>query len=305
MNEAPSAPRSPWIAALLSLFCTGLGHLYAGRLVTGLALFLASLLFVPLVLLAACLEPTTTVLVGLLSAAAAVVLLYPLSAVGAFLAARRAPAPFQPGEYHRPLLYALFVLVGVSYPLVGVNLLRAHVFEAFQYVERSMNPNLRSGDRVLVNKWSLSGQMPRRGDVVVFRNPGNRRQTWLQRAIALPGDRVEVRAGQVLVNGKRLERDRVPPGSLPPGGTPDGGEVFEESNAGSRYRVLLGAAGERAPDFAEKTVPDGCCFVLGDNRDLAVDSRKFGFVPLGDVLGPVQYIYWPADGWDRFGVRRD
>jgi signal peptidase I len=305
MNEVPSASRSPWIAALLSLFCTGLGHIYAGRLVTGLALFLASLLFVPLALLAACLEPATPVLVGLLTAAAAVVLLYPFSAVGAFLSARRAPALFQAGDYHRPLLYTLFVLVGVSYPLVGVNLLRAQAFEAFQYVERSMNPNLQSGDRVLVNKWAMSGRMPRRGDVVVFRNPHNRRQTWLQRVIALPGDRVEIRAGQVFINGKRLERDRVPPDSLPPGGTPDGGEVFEESNAGSRYRVLLGAAGERAPDFAEKTVPDGSCFLLGDNRDLAVDSRRFGFVSLGDVLGPVQYVYWPMDGWERFGARRD
>jgi signal peptidase I len=303
MSQGASAPRLPWAAALLSLFCTGLGHLYAGRLVTGLVLFLASLLFVPLALLAANVEPSTAVLVGLLAAAAVVAALYPLSAVGAFLAARRS-APFAPRDYHRPLLYALFVAVGVNYPVVGVSLLRARVFEAFRYTGRSMSPDLRPDDRILVNKWTLSGKVPRRGTVVAFRNPHNRRQTWVQRVIALPGDRVEVRGGQVHVNGKRLERDRVPPDSLPPGAVPDGGEVFEESNAGGRYRILLGD-GPGVPDFAEKTVPDNCCFVLGDNRDLAVDSRTFGFVPLGDVLGTLQYVYWPADGWERFGVFRD
>src|SRR5262249_51986003 len=154
------------------------------------------------------------------------------------------------------------------YPVAGAVLLRAHVFEAFQYVERSMNPNLQSGDRVLVNKLAPAGGVPRRGDVVAFRNPRDRRQTWVQRVSGLPGDRAEVKSGQVFVNGKQLERDRVPAASLPPGSTPDGGEVYEESNAGRRYRVLLGAA-KAAPDCAAKTVSDGCCFVLGDNRDLA------------------------------------
>src|SRR3954452_7300357 len=101
MSDAPHA-RSPWVAALLSLFCAGLGHLYAGRLVAGLVLFLASLLFVPLTLLAAWLEPAPAVVAGLLAAAAAVVVLSLYSAAGAFVAARRTTA-FQPREYNRPL----------------------------------------------------------------------------------------------------------------------------------------------------------------------------------------------------------
>ena len=48
--------------------------------------------------------------------------------------------------------------------------------------------------------------------------------------------------------------------------------------------------------------PQGHCFVLGDNRGLSLDSRKFGFVPLGDILGRAEYIYFPARDWSRFGA---
>src|SRR5262245_56382236 len=146
MSGPSPATRSPWAAALLSLFCTGLGHLHAGRPVTGLALFLASLLFVPLALLAAYQTPSTAVLGGLLVAAVGVVVLYLVGVVGAFLAAR---AP-RPTPFDHAGLYLLFALVGVSYPVAGVALLRAHAFAAYQYVERSMNPTLQDGDRILV-----------------------------------------------------------------------------------------------------------------------------------------------------------
>ena len=52
------------------------------------------------------------------------------------------------------------------------------------------------------------------------------------------------------------------------------------------------------------TVPDRAVFVLGDNRNRSIDSRRFGFVPAGDILGYVQYIYWPAASWSRFGTLR-
>ena len=57
-----------------------------------------------------------------------------------------------------------------------------------------------------------------------------------------------------------------------------------------------------APINPKATVPNGMCFVLGDNRNNSRDSRTIAFMALGDVLGDLQYRYWPAASWTRFGV---
>ena len=80
------------------------------------------------------------------------------------------------------------------------------------------------------------------------------------------------------------------------------GELFEETNAGRRYRILFAADTKPLPDYPQAKVPDGTCFMLGDNRNDSRDSRTMGFVALGDVIGDVQYRYWPAATWTRFGV---
>ena len=115
---------------------------------------------------------------------------------------------------------------------------------------------------------------------------------------------IEIRSGRVHVNNKALELDPIPDSSAAPGEARHEGRVFAESNAGHRYRILLPPS-EPLEDYAPHTVPQNTCFVLGDNRNRSRDSRHFGFVPLGDIVGLVQYIYCPADTWSRFGAFRD
>jgi signal peptidase I len=305
MTEPTVTPRSPLVAVVLSLFATGLGHIYCGRIVTGLVLFLVSLLFAPVALFAAWAGLSLPVMFGLGLALVTVIGAYLYSVVGAYRAARTAGADYVPRDYNRPFVYALFILVAVTYPPLALLQLRANVLEAYYIPTGGMAPNILNGDRFLVNKLAYRLRAPERGDLVVFRSPKDRRLTWIKRVIGLPGDTVELKDNEVFVNGRKLERDRVPASSLP--ALQEQGQAYQETNAGRRYKILLAAVPDEKSNYPKATVPEGSCFVLGDSRDNSTDSRSatVGFVPLGDVLGQVEFIYLPAETWERFGAYRD
>ncbi len=301
MSTNPVAGREPWLAVTLSLFAPGLGQIYCGEIVRGLVLFLASLMFIPLVVLAALLPPATPILAALLLTALIVLAAYVYAVAAAYRSAGKLREHYQAREYNRPLIYVLFLLVGILYSAGGAWYL-PHVFEAFYLPTQSMAPTFLEGDHVLADKIAYRKAMPKRGDVVIFRVPNKPGLTWIKRVIGLPGDTVEVKDSEVFVNGKRLERDRVPASNFSRiTGLPEGA-VFVENNAGSRYLILIGK--EKVQDYPKTKVPEGGFFVLGDHRDRSLDSRdpELGFVPLGNILGNVPYIYYPAGSWDRFGA---
>jgi len=301
LSTPTASARSPLIAVILSLAATGLGQIYCCRIVRGLVMFLGSLLFAPAIVVAALLPPATIVLVGLILALLAVLGVYVFAVVDAFRLARRSSDLFQSMDYNHPLVYALFVLVGLTYSAGGVYFIRSNVFEAFAIPMASEIPTLLPGDRFLVNKTTYQRRFVRRGDEVVFRVPSEGVK-WVKRVIALPGDTVEVKDNEVFVNGQKLPREPAPRASLGAAAQEVKGELFEETNAGRRYRILFAADTKPLPDYPQAKVPDGACFVLGDNRNNSRDSRAIGFVALGDVLGDVQYRYWQAATWTRFGV---
>jgi signal peptidase I len=301
--DTPNAPaRSPLVAVMLSLAATGLGQIYCGRIVRGLVMFLGSLLFVPAIVAAALLPPATVVLVGLISALLAVLGVYVFAVVDAYRLARRGRDHFQPMDYNHTLVYALFILVGLTYPASGLYFIRGSVFEGFEIPSASEVPTLLPGDRFLVNKTTYQRRFVRRGDEVVFRVSSEPGRNWVRRVIALPGDTIEVKDNEVFVNGRQLPREPAPLASLGFAAQEVKGEVFEETNSGRRYRILFAADTKPLPDYPKANVPEGMCFMLGDNRNNSRDSRMMGFVALGDVLGDVQYRYWPAVTWTRFGV---
>ncbi len=301
MNTSKASSRSPLIAVILSLAATGLGQIYCGRIVRGLVMFLGSLLFAPTIMVAALLPPATIVLVGLILALLTVLGVYVYAVVDAFRLARRGRDLFPSMDYDHPLVYALFILVGLTYSAGGVYFLRSNVFEAFAIPTASEVPTLFPGDRVLVNKTTYQRRSVRRGDEVVFRVPSEPGQKWAKRVVALPGDTIEVKGNVVSVNGQPLAQNPVPRASLGATAQEVQGELFEETNAGRRYRILFAADTKPLPDYPKAKVPNGMCFVLGDNRNKSRDSRTMGFVALGDVLGDVQYRHWPAATWTRFG----
>lgn len=149
------------------------------------------------------------------------------------------------------------------------------VVQAFFIPSGSMEPTLRTGDRILVGKFAYRLWEIRRGDIVVFRYPLNPNKDFVKRVVGLPGERIEMKDGLVRINGQSLSE--VYPTALP------GGDRACSSN------------------YGPQTVPKGSVFVLGDNRCNSEDSRFFGFVPLKNVVGRAMAVYWPPD---RIGLVR-
>lgn len=143
---------------------------------------------------------------------------------------------------------------------VGINLFLA---QATQVQGQSMEPNLHTAQRLVVEKITYHFHGPRRGDIVVIDLPEAGPELLIKRVIALPGETISAQGGQVYINGEPLEEPYV----TSPGGR----------------------------EFPEKTVPPLHVFVMGDNRQFSNDSRNFGPVPIDSIVGRAWFSYWPLE----------
>lgn len=220
-----------------------------------------------------------------------------------------------------------------------VLIFRSFVLAPFSIPSESMLPRLLIGDYLFVSKWSygysrwslpwgilpvpgrLFGSTPARGDVVVFRSPGADDHDVIKRVIGLPGDRVQMRGGQLILNGRAIPKERVADFVLPltPNFddrhcdadfievSPGGGQVcryrrFRETlPEGRSYFVLDQRDIPEADDTIEYVVPAGNVFLMGDNRDDSGDSRfappaGMGYVPMDRIEGRAMVTFFSTDG---------
>jgi signal peptidase I len=130
----------------------------------------------------------------------------------------------------------------------------------------SMEPNFHTGQLLIVNRLAYRFGTVERGDVIVFRFPGNTADDYIKRVIGLPGETVAVRDGEVYVDGNLLEESYLAPDTtLPYGG--------------------------------EWVVPADNYFVMGDNRPHSSDSRSWGMLGKEFVIGKSWISYWPPQYW--------
>lgn len=139
----------------------------------------------------------------------------------------------------------------------------------FEVKGDSMVPNFENNEYVLTNIVGLHFGDPKLGDVVVFRSPENPQVSFIKRIIGTPGDEVEIRDGQVIINGKILDESEYLPSN------------FETTE------------GEFSREGESITVPEESYFVLGDNRSFSSDSRTWGFVKREMITGYSLFVYWP------------
>ncbi len=211
--------------------------------------------------------------------------------------------------------------------LLAVLVLRAFMFEPFRIPSGSMMPSLLVGDFILVNKFSYglrlpvthkrvtSGDLPVRGDVIVFRYPKDESQDYIKRVIGLPGDRVSYYNRRVSINGEplRIELDHVYRGlgelnQMPGAGGCDRPKadcqvLIESAGDDNEYTVMTNPASIYSAD-GEVIVPQGHYFVMGDNRDHSNDSRFWGFVPEENLVGKAIRVWMHWD-WREKGSGLD
>lgn len=294
MSLGRTSVRFPWVALALSFLSPGVGHIYCGRITKGLFLYSARFLLPLLCIIAPLAQPSNGILLGLiLLPAAMTIIIYLYSPIDAYAISKRVGPDYQMEDYNLASLYWLLIAIQLAYPVALTWAVREYVYEAFLIPERSMSPSFLAGDRILVNKRPFHDSIPERGDVVVFRAPPSEMgQTWIKRVIGVAGDEIAIKGREIKVNGKTIERERVPPEGFAQLRNQVTGDVYHESLARHCYRVLFD---DESVDTDTKeikvTVPDRNIFVLGDNRDRSRDSRHIGPIHVGEVVGFVDYIF--------------
>jgi len=152
-----------------------------------------------------------------------------------------------------------------AFALAVVTILFIIIFIVQSFVVKgtSMEPTLRDGERLLVNKFIFRLRPPKIGDIIVLKYPKNPTKKFIKRVIAVPGQSVSILNSKVYVDGIEIK------------------EAYINEKTASDY------------DFV--TVPEQKVFVMGDNRNCSKDSRDpdVGFVPYGNIVGKAMVIFWP------------
>jgi signal peptidase I len=164
--------------------------------------------------------------------------------------------------------------------------IRQFVAEARYIPSESMVPTLEVNDRLMVEKVSYLVHPPERGDIVVFwppdivaevcqgqQGPSKPKDAFIKRVVGLPGDKIDVRGGQVFINDQLIEENYIK----------------EEPNY--QYPPQVPSPGVELPEV----VPSNSYFVMGDNRNNSCDSHMWGVVPRENIIGRAAFRFWPLD----------
>ncbi len=205
-------------------------------------------------------------------------------------------------------------LLTLFYALVIALIIRTFLIQPFFIPSSSMEPNLLVGDRLFASKFDygyskhsfpfslgpisnrIFSNVPDRGDVIIFKPP-HTNLDYIKRLIGLPGDRIEVRNGKLIINSNLLEYENIREDSkvLKNGRVIKINVLKETLPNGISYEIynyLDGSPGDNTKEFV---VPENHYFFMGDNRDNSNDSRFWGTVEFNRLVGKAQIIFFSTE----------
>jgi signal peptidase I len=213
-------------------------------------------------------------------------------------------------------------IVDVVSVLLIVVAAKTAIAEPYYVPSGSMEPTLQIGDELLATKYPygyssaslpvfvtlpdtqrILGALPRRGDVVVFRWPGDRSQIWVKRVVGLPGDRIAMHDGHLWINGAQVAvaADGIGQAEAEDGSRQPVARFIETLPGDRKHTIFKHDSNGELDNMAELTVPPEHLFVMGDNRDNSADSRipvnfgGVGLLPTSDLVGRVDAL---VGSWD-------
>ena len=196
-------------------------------------------------------------------------------------------------------------------------LIRSFIAEPFNIPSGSMKPNLLVGDFIFVSKWSygysrhslpfsiplipgkIFEKLPKRGDVAVFKTPYDNKTDYIKRVIGLPGDKIKIINGEILINENLIVRKKMNDFiDVNKQGNINRLRKYKEYFYESEFDVLDIMDNGVVDNTQLYIVPENHFFVLGDNRDNSQDSRflnKVGYIPIENLVGKAQYIFFSLE----------
>jgi signal peptidase I len=247
--------KDAWLAVFLSGFMPGLGHAYLKQWLPSIGFFIA---FIATIIVASSQNLIVALLANLLQ-----FILVPFVFYHVY-----SSTPLRRERLKRTIMLFIAGFIGISFifSVILATVIRQFVAESRYIPSGAMQPTLQINDRLIIDKLTYRFRLPERGDIVVFSPTEalqklNYREAFIKRIIGLPGDKVQVKGGQVYINDQPLAETYI--------------------------------SDKPEYEWGPMVIPPNSYFVLGDNRNNSLDSAHWGFVPRENIIGKATQRFYP------------